>query len=328
MSLSKWLVLVAGAAAVLTLSGCGLMRGSDYPNRNITFIIPYAPGGSTDPLGRFVMQKAEPALGVKVDVLNRPGATATLGTSEVVQSKPDGYTLGLGTGIATTVMPHTMKLPYAGPDTYQPIVGLSESHDMLCVRADSRWKNLDDFIADVKSNPPNTFTVGTSGVLNGNDTGMVEFSRLVGVEVKRVPFSGGAGEIMQAMLGGHIDAGGCSVINARGLVEAGQIRVLAGYMWDPPEFPGVQSFPGRGYKLTNQGLLMYIMGPKGLDKPVMDKLAKVFLDVANSPEWKKWCADNGQTLRPEGPEQLTKRLQQHYEANGKLIKDLNLAPPR
>ena len=126
----------------------------EWPTRDITFYVPYAPGGSTDPISRKYAELLEKQLKVKVIVENKPGASATIGTGAVIRAAPDGYTIGLGSSSSLAYQPHEMKgLVWKSANDYQSIAKLSDLPVILAVPADARWKTLDDFLAEAKANP-------------------------------------------------------------------------------------------------------------------------------------------------------------------------------
>ncbi|MBA2398295.1 MAG: tripartite tricarboxylate transporter substrate binding protein, partial [Bradyrhizobium sp.] len=133
------LVLLTAAAALPQAS-----RAADaWPTRDITFYVPYAPGGSTDPISRKYAELLEKQLKVKVIVENKPGASATIGTGAVIRAAPDGYTIGLGSTSSLAYQPLEMKgLVWKSADDYQSIAKLSDLPAILAVPADSRWKTF------------------------------------------------------------------------------------------------------------------------------------------------------------------------------------------
>ena len=116
-------------------------QAQPYPNRDITFIVPYGPGGSTDPISRQFASQLEQALKVSVNVENKPGGSATIGTAAVIRAKPDGYTLGLTSNSVLAYQPLVNKaLAWKGPEDYQSIIKLVDLPTVIAVRADSPWR--------------------------------------------------------------------------------------------------------------------------------------------------------------------------------------------
>ena len=136
------------------LGGAAFGQADNYPSRSITFIVPYGPAGSTDPVSRQFVSQLEKVLGVDINIENKPGGSGTLGFGIVMRAKPDGYTIGLATNSMLAYQPLVNPaLTFKTPDDYQPIVKLGETPIVLVVRADSPWKTFDEFMAHLRANP-------------------------------------------------------------------------------------------------------------------------------------------------------------------------------
>ena len=126
--------------------------------------MPYGPGGSTDPLSRFFSNALEKILNTNVNVENKPGGSASIGTSAMVRAKPDGYTIGLGTNASLAFQPLINKgLIYKSSDDYAPIAKLVDLPTLIIVRNDAPWKNFAEWMADVRQRP-GKIRVSVSGV--------------------------------------------------------------------------------------------------------------------------------------------------------------------
>jgi tripartite-type tricarboxylate transporter receptor subunit TctC len=135
---------IESAAIIVWLSLSNTAVAQPYPNRDITFIVPYGPGGSTDPLSRYFSNALEKILKTNVNVENKPGGSASIGTSAMVRAKPDGYTIGLGTNASLAFQPLINKgLIYKSSDDYAPIAKLVDLPTLIIVRNDAPWKTFD-----------------------------------------------------------------------------------------------------------------------------------------------------------------------------------------
>lgn len=229
--------LAAAAAAALLLTACGgggdNGSGSgpgpepvDYPTRDITYVIPYGTGGSTDPIGRTYASLMEDLIDGTIIVENREGGSATIGTSAVVTAEPDGHTLGLSTNSALANQPITKPdLAYDGPDDYTPIIKLADLPTVLTVAADAPWQSIEEFVQHAKGNPGD-IRVSVSGARTVPDLNVQELNRIADVEITTVPFTGGGAEALAALLGGQVEANAGYAPSVRGQVEAGELRVL------------------------------------------------------------------------------------------------------
>ena len=195
---------MAAAVLLVAVTLSASVYAQNYPNRDITLIVPYNPGGSTDPLARQYAAQLEKILRAKVNTENKPGGSGTIGMGVVVRAKPDGYTLGLATNSIMAYQPLVNSgLAFNTTNDYQPIVKLIDLPNVLFVRGDAPWKTFKDFMADARKNP-GRIRVSVAALRGTNDLVMQQFNMLAGVKLVMVPFTGGAGEATVALLGGRV----------------------------------------------------------------------------------------------------------------------------
>jgi tripartite-type tricarboxylate transporter receptor subunit TctC len=311
--------LMAAAALGATAS----VHAETYPGRDITFIVPYGPGGSTDPISRQFAGQLEKILSGNINVENKPGGTATIGTGAVVRAKPDGYTIGLGSNGSLTYQPQINSgLAYKTPDDYQPIVKLVDQPAILFVRADAPWKTFEEFMADAKKNP-GKLRVSTSGSGSTNDLVVKQLNKVAGVKIATVPFTGGGGEATVALLGGRVEGSVGYGISALGFVQSGKARVLAVFKKGKYDlFPDATPVADLGYDATLPAAY-YVLAPKGLPKDVLDKLVSASQKVVRSEEYIKFAKSNGYVVDPKGPEEVRAELVQYGKTFAELIKFIN-----
>lgn len=294
-----------------------------YPSRPITFIVPYGPGGSTDPVARQYAMQLQKALGVEVNIENKPGGSGTIGTGMVVRSKPDGYTLGLATNSILAYQPLVnSSLVFKTPDQYQPITKLGEMPVILVVRADAPWKTFAEFLQHVKDNPGKV-RASVSGLRTVPDLLAQEFNKVAGTKLRTVPFTGGSGEALVALLGNRVEA--TLFTGAVGIpshVQAGKVRVLAVFkkgVYDP--VPEAQPTVDAGYN-TTLAASFYVIAPKGLAPDVLDKLTKVSMEIVQSAEFIKFSKE-GYALDPKGPTALRAEIVRDTATFIELLKVLD-----
>jgi tripartite-type tricarboxylate transporter receptor subunit TctC len=315
------------AAVALLTAAAALSQPShaadEWPTRDITFYVPYAPGGSTDPISRKYSELLEKQLKVKVIVENKPGASATIGTGAVIRAQPDGYTIGLGSSSSLAYQPLEMKgLAWKSASDYQSIAKLSDLPVILAVPAESRWKTLDDFIADARANP-RKLKVSVSGLRSINDIAIQQFNKLSGLRIVTVPFTGGGGEATLAALGGRVDGSAGFAPGMKGQIDAGKLRVLAVFQEGKydllpeakpiGETPWKDTFPV-GY---------YVIAPNGLPKPILDKLTAVSKTIVESDEFKSFLKANGYTSDPKIGDDMKKELEGYDRKFRDIIKFLD-----
>ena len=315
---AKFLILRA-ALAGLMVSASAASLAQEYPSRDITFIVPYAPGGSTDPISRQIASQLEKELKRTVNVENKPGGSATVGVGQVIRSKPDGYTIGLSSNSALAYQPLVNKsLTWKSPADYQSIVTLVKLPAIITVKADSPYKTFEDFIEAARQNP-GKIRVAVSGYRTAPDLVIQELNKVANIRIATVPFTGGGGEALIALLGGRVEATSGYAPTVRAHVQAGTVRVLASFSKEKYfMFPEAQSVVQAGYNVTlpaDYG----VVAPKGLPKDVLDKLVAAALRIGKSEEFAKFSAANGLIVDVGGPKEMDAEMMAYEKTFTDLI---------
>jgi tripartite-type tricarboxylate transporter receptor subunit TctC len=262
--------LVAG---VIALSVCADAAWSQsFPNRPVTFVVPYAVGGAVDFQLRALASAAEKHLGRPFVIENRPSANGTLGPAQVAASaKPDGYTV-------TQINTGVLRLPFMARTTYDPatdftyIIGISGLTSGLVVRNDAPWKTFGEFLADAKASPGKISYGSPAGAANPHIV-MQQIAKQQGITWTHIPFKSFA-ESSNALLGGHIHA----VSDAAGwapLVSSGQLRLLATYGSSRTKNWPVPTLSEFGIDVIANSVYG-IAGPRGMDAAVVKILHDAF----------------------------------------------------
>ncbi|WP_209124153.1 tripartite tricarboxylate transporter substrate binding protein [Alkalihalobacillus sp. BA299] len=197
----------------------------DFPKRDIEIVVPYAAGGTTDTSARALSSVISDYMpnGVNVNVVNKPGGGAIIGTMEIVNAKPDGYKIGMTTSGPMTIKPHTDNPGY-NPDSFKQIMQVVATPNVLLVKEDAPWQTYEEWFEYV-SNNPGEFTYATTGAGLTQHITMEAFSLETGVELTHMPFDGGAPSIA-ALLGDHVMGAVVQTVEAIPHVEAGSVRAL------------------------------------------------------------------------------------------------------
>lgn len=270
-----------GAASAATLPAWA----AEYPERPITFVCPWPAGGTADQTMRALCIAAGKALGQAIVVENRVGASGMLGTKAMSSAKPDGYTIGQ-IPISVTRFSQLGTIPLDPMKDFTWIARTSGQVFGIAVQSNAPWKTLGEFVAHAKANP-GAVTYSHSGVGSATHVGMEEFALAAGIQLRHIPFKGGA-EALQALIGGHVDAIADSSSWAP-LVESGKLRLLA--TWGEarvPRFKDAPTLREAGYNVVVDAP-NGIGAPKGLDPAIAKKLRDAFRIAAASPEFKAAC---------------------------------------
>jgi tripartite-type tricarboxylate transporter receptor subunit TctC len=292
----------------------------DYPTKPINLIIQYPPGGSTDLTGRALAIGAKKYLGQPIICENKAGGGGTVGVALVAAKPADGYTIGIITSSPTMAF-HMGKLNFHPLNDLTPIMRWGNYLFGIVVRADSQWKTIQELIQYAKQNPEK-ISYGSPGVGTPPHLAMEELSLASGLKFTHIPAKGIA-ENNTALLGGHIDM----VSDSSGfapLVDAGKFRLLA--TWGEKRctrYPQAPTIKEVGYDVVARSHLG-IIGPKGMPKPIVAKLADAFRKAMDDPEFisvmKKFDMDNYYL----GTEDYEKYMKADFENIGKLVHKLGL----
>lgn len=282
--------LSAAAASLLSLGIVTQAQSQtqSYPNRPITMIVPFAPGGIADITGRPFAATMSRLLGQPVVVENRAGAGGALGHSMAARATPDGYTvmMALSSIVAIPVSDEVNGRPpsYKMSD-FTPIALVSADPTVLMVPADSKWKTLKDLLEDAKQRP-GTVSYSSSGLYGTTHTAGEMLAQAAGVQFLHVPYKGG-GPAMAAGLANEVMFTIQSPGVANPHVKAGKMRLLAS--WGGSRIPTLPDVP----TLRELGLdaEFYIwcalFAPAGLPKDIAERLRSVAAQVAQDPEFKR-----------------------------------------
>ncbi len=293
---------------------------AEFPTKPITFVIPYPPGGSTDLTGRALASAAKNYLGQPIICENKSGGGGTVGPALVVSKPPDGYTLGVSSG-AVTIAYHMGKLNFNPLTDATNIIRYTSYVFGLVVRADAPWKTMQEFVKYAKENP-GKITYGTPGVGTNPHLALEELSILTGIKLVHMPFKGGA-EASAALLGGHIDAVSDST-SWGPMVDAGKFRLLVTYAPQRmARYPQVPTLREAGYDMMYTSPL-FIIGPKGMPKPVVAKLHEAFKKSLDDPDYLSILKKYDMTLNYLGPEDLDKAVRKESDQIKRVVQKLGL----
>jgi tripartite-type tricarboxylate transporter receptor subunit TctC len=281
-------MIILVLVALLGISGGVVAAQEAYPNRAITIVAPFPPGGVADLTARPVAAALEKTLKAPVGVVNKTGAAGAVGMQYVATSKPDGYTLLLALS-SISIIPEADKLfgrpPAFTVDQFEPIALISADPTILVVRTESPWKTAGEFIEDARKRP-DQISYSSSGIYGTLHMAMELLQQATGIKLRHVPFPGG-GPAVTALLGGHVDAlaSGPSVVLPQ--IKAGKLRALAG--WGEQRIaalPDVPTFKELGYPGAEFYIWAGLFAPRGTPEPVLVKLRESMRTVVADPDFK------------------------------------------
>ena len=314
--------MIRFALTAILLFAAAAPAAAQYPERPVTLVCPFPAGGAMDATARALAEAMKKTFPKPIVVVNRPGAAGTIGNSEVVQARPDGYTLGISAVAVLTVQPHLTDLPYRGPDSYTPIMKLVNLAIVLAVRSDAPWKTAQEFLAAAKQ-APGKLRVSTPGVGTILHLDLEELKARAGVDLTHVPFAGNA-EALPALLGGHVEAAMLHPSELAPHVQAGKARVLT--VFEPKRhalFPDAPTARELGYDIT-MGVYYGLIAPKGVPPAVVQTVHDAGRRAVEDPAFVTIMKGRGFDIDYQGPEGLTRQLLDSFARNETLVKKLGL----
>lgn len=313
------MLVLSGLVAAFSLPA----TAQSYPERAIEMIVPFPAGGSTDLTARALADAAEEFLSQPISVLNRGGASGTIGVAELVSSKPDGYRIGIATTSILTVQPHRNTLPFNSPNDYETVLSTVSIGFALTIQSGTKWKTLEDFIAYARANP-GKIRIGTPGIGTPAHLNLEAFAKAAGIELTHVPFAGGS-EAIPALLGGHVEGLVASLQELPGHLKSGKLTVLVSFTdARDPIAPNAPTAVESGYDVA-LGSYTTIIVPKGTPNEVVTTLHDAFKKGLETKAFQKFKTELGFGDAYMNPEELKKRLVTDYEFYGKLLAELGLS---
>ena len=304
---SRFVSTLVASACLLALPGIGLAQ--TYPERPIKLVVPFAPGGATDVLGRLLATALGERLGQPMVVENRPGAGTVVAASMVAKAPADGYTLLLGSNTTLTMNPAIRSsLPYDPVKSFTPLALVADMGLLLVANNDTPGKTLKDIVAQAKA-APDKFSYGSYGTGSSVHFGAEMLKTTVGFQMMHVPFSGSSPSLT-ALMGGQVPLAVDTVVAPTPLIKAGKIKPIA--VLSPQRLhllPDVPTVAESGYPGFDMGSWFAFVGPAGLPAPVQKKLEKALADTMASPDFKKKMVDLGLTPIGGNGEALRMRIE-------------------
>lgn len=310
-------------AMLVALAPCAVAQtAATYPTKPIRMIIPFAPGGASDFVGRIIAQPLGQLLGQQIIADNRPGASGNIGLEAAARAAPDGYTIFQGNIGTLAVNPGIFPTLAVKPTRdFAPITQVVDVADVLVTHPSLPAKNVKELVALAK---------GRRGQLNFASPGSGSFNRLemeyfmraVGIDMVHVPYKGGAGPAVTAMVSGETVVMFTTVSSAVSFVKAGRLRALG--VTTPKRIsalPETATMKDQGIDMTSgswQGVLVPAKTPKDL----IDKLYASIIKVMAQPDVKKRLEDGGaQVVTSATPEEFGHLVAKETERWTKVIKE-------
>lgn len=311
-------LLAAGTAALCL--GSGVATAQAWPEKPITLVVPFPPGGTTDVLARALAERLQQSLGQPVIVESKPGAGATLGADYVAKARPDGYTLLVGAVHHTIATSVYKKLSYDFQKSFQPLTVIAMVPNVLAVSATSPVKSVAELVAMAKSAKP-ALSYGSNG--NGTAQHLIgtQFQNQTGVTLLHVPYKG-SGPLTTDLLGGQVTMSFDTITPVLPHIQAGKLRPLAvSTARRSSALPDVPTLAESGLAGFDIGTWFGVLAPAATPRPVVSRLSDEMQKVIHSPEFRKRMAEIGAEPVGNTPEQMASQIRDETEKFARLVKD-------
>ncbi len=311
-------------AAALLICALPALAQSNYPNKPITWIIPYAAGGNADLRTREIARLLSPMLGQTIIADNRPGAGGNIGTAIIAKAKPDGYTIGMGNFAPLAVNQAMFKtIPFDPLADFAPIVLVERGPLVLMVNNASSIQSLNDLIATARAKP-GKLTFASGGLGGSHHLSAELLKSIVKIDLVHIPYKGGAPAATD-LLAGHVDMMFEQMYAAMPNIKAGKTRALGvtskKRLAFAPDIPTMEEAGVPGFEVLNwQG----VIAPKGTPPEVIQRLNADINKVLATADLRDRIVSQGNEVAGGTPQEFDAFIRAENAKWGKLVREANI----
>jgi tripartite-type tricarboxylate transporter receptor subunit TctC len=294
-----------------------------YPTKPIRFIVPYPPGGSTDPMARFAALHLSERWGQPIVVDNRPGGNTIIGTEAVAKAPKDGYTILLASTALLTTPSLIARLPYDVLRDFTGIATIAKSRFVLVIPTSNPSKNLQELIAYIKARP-GQINYASSGVGANTHLSAALFSLMIGTRMNHIPYKG-SGTLQADLMAGRVDLSFQVPISVIPHIKAGKMRAIAiTGETRAAALPDVPTFAEAGMPKFQTGGWFGIVAPSGTPKYAIDKMSREMASILATPDAEDYLVKQGSEAFISTPEQVNGLMKADVAKFAKIIKEAGI----
>lgn len=323
LTLISVLTAGCGGQAQQQTSGGPCDKAADYPSGPVQLIVPWAAGGGTDAVARFIGTQLGKRLDTQVSVVNRTGGSGVVGHSAIANGPPDGSTIGMIT-VELTMM-HWMGLTDLTYTDVAPVAQVNADPAGVTVRSDAQWGDIEELLDYVRANPGKLTGSGTGrgGIWDLARAGMLVEAGMKADAIRWVP-SDGAAPALQELVAGGIDISFASLVENQTMLKAGKVKALA-IMADErdPNFPEVPTLKEQGIDFT-MAAWRGIAGPKGMPQDIVAELGCHLDKIVHGKAYENFMSKSGYGIVWKGPDEFAAYLAQQDKEKGQIMQAAGL----
>ena len=312
---------LAGATLAAGFSTQAASQAQSWPEKPVKLILPYAPGGATDLIGRPWADKLTQAFGQQFVIENRGGAGGMIGTEAGSKATPDGYTFLLTPNATLSILPLMRKTAYDPVKSFAPVGQVGDILSGFVINPAVGPKTFKEMVEYAKKNP-GKLSYGSAGLGTATHLRIEMLKYRAGIDILHVPYRGSA-DALNDLLPNTVQM--MNEINVIPHVKAGKLILLnINYSERHPEFPDVPTLTEQGYPNSDVPIWFSIWAPAGTPQDIVTKLNAKIIEIAKTDDMKARMRSINVIVPLQSPEDMSKRLEQDTKLNGEVIKAANI----